>query len=60
MKIAAITISDRASDGTYEDKSGPAILAYLEKAVTSPWEPVHKIIPDGIESVSSTLKKTSG
>ncbi|GHB45426.1 molybdopterin adenylyltransferase [Pseudovibrio japonicus] len=57
MKIAAVTISDRASDGTYEDKSGPAILAYLEKAVTSPWEPIHKIIPDGIESVSSTLKK---
>ncbi|QUS56479.1 molybdopterin adenylyltransferase [Pseudovibrio brasiliensis] len=57
MKIAAVTISDRASDGTYEDKSGPAILAYLENAVTSPWEPIHKIIPDGIESVSRTLKQ---
>ncbi|AEV35620.1 molybdenum cofactor biosynthesis protein [Pseudovibrio sp. FO-BEG1] len=57
MKIAAVTISDRASDGTYEDKSGPAILAYLENAVTSPWEPIHKIIPDGIESVSTTLKQ---
>ena len=57
MKIAAVTISDRASDGTYEDKSGPAILAYLENAVTSPWEAVHKIIPDGVERVSTTLKQ---
>lgn len=39
MKIAAVTISDRASDGTYEDKSGPAILAYLENAVTSHGSP---------------------
>ncbi|WP_068311860.1 molybdopterin adenylyltransferase [Polycladidibacter hongkongensis] len=57
MKIAAVTISDRASAGVYEDKSGPAILAYLEAVVTTPYEPIHRIIPDGIESVVSHLQK---
>ena len=55
MKIAIVTISDRASKGEYEDKSGPAIAAWLKPVITSPWEPVFRVIPDGMESVRDTL-----
>lgn len=55
MKIASVTISDRASQGIYEDKSGPAIMAYMEQAVVTPWEKVSCVIPDGIDSVRDTL-----
>ncbi|MDD7910121.1 molybdopterin adenylyltransferase [Pseudovibrio exalbescens] len=55
MKIAAVTISDRATSGEYVDKSGPAIMAYMRDALSMPWEPVTRIIPDGIESVKDCL-----
>lgn len=55
MRIAIVTISDRASQGLYEDQSGPAIEAYLEAAITTPWTPVRRIVPDGFESVRDTL-----
>jgi molybdopterin adenylyltransferase len=55
MKIAIVTISDRASKGEYEDKSGPAIAAWLKPVISSAWEPVFRVIPDGMESVRDTL-----
>ncbi len=54
-RIGIVTISDRASAGLYADASGPAIHAYLDEIITSRWEPVIRVIPDGIEAVSSTL-----
>lgn len=54
-RIGIVTISDRASVGTYADASGPAIQAFLAEVLTSPWVPLVRIIPDGIDSVSSTL-----
>jgi molybdopterin adenylyltransferase len=53
--IGIVTVSDRASQGLYEDKGGPAIAAYLEKILASPYRTVRKIIPDGFESVRDTL-----
>jgi molybdopterin adenylyltransferase len=53
--IGVVTVSDRASAGLYEDQSGPAIIAYLTKILTSPFHIVRKIIPDGFESVRDTL-----
>jgi molybdopterin adenylyltransferase len=53
--IGVVTASDRASAGLYEDQSGPAIAAYLNKILTSPFHIVRKIIPDGFESVRDTL-----
>ncbi|MGQ3673405.1 molybdopterin adenylyltransferase [Xanthobacter sp. TB0136] len=54
-RIGIVTISDRASAGDYEDKSGPAIEAWLRRAITSPWSADYRIIPDGLESVRDTL-----
>lgn len=54
-RIGIVTISDRASKGQYADESGPAIADYLKDTLTSPWDALIRIIPDGIESVSQTL-----
>lgn len=55
VRIGIVTISDRASAGTYEDLSGPAIEAWLRHAITSPWVADYRVIPDGFESVRDTL-----
>jgi molybdopterin adenylyltransferase len=59
MKIAILTISDRASAGEYEDLSGPAIVNWLRKAVTTNHELVSEIVPDGVQSVSDALTDLS-
>lgn len=55
MRIAIVTVSDRASRGEYEDLSGPAIEAWLKEAVTSPYAIIRRVIPDGLASVRDTL-----
>lgn len=54
-KIGVVTASDRASAGVYQDESGPAIIAYLTRILTTPFETLRRIIPDGFESVRDTL-----
>jgi len=53
--IGIVTVSDRASAGTYTDISGPAIEEFLREVVTTPWRAVRRLVPDGIESVRDTL-----
>ena len=53
--IGSVTVSDRASAGTYEDASGPAIEEFLREVVTTPWRAVRRLVPDGIDSVRDTL-----
>ena len=55
MKIAILTVSDRASEGLYKDESGPAIEAWLARVIVSPYEVVTRIIPDGVQSVADAL-----
>jgi len=55
MKIGILTISDRASSGTYADTSGPAIEAFLREILTSPWRAIKRVIPDGIDNVRDAL-----
>jgi len=54
-RIAIVTVSDRASAGQYEDLSGPAIAAWLGRAITSPYKVTTTVIPDGVESVGGEL-----
>ncbi|GGF68896.1 molybdenum cofactor biosynthesis protein [Azorhizobium oxalatiphilum] len=56
MRIAIVTISDRASRGEYEDISGPAIEACLRRFVVTPFEAVRRIVPDGRDSVAQVLR----
>ncbi len=53
--IGVVTVSDRASQGLYKDESGPAIVAYLNRILTSRFAIMHKVVPDGFESVRDTL-----
>jgi molybdopterin adenylyltransferase len=56
IRIGIVTVSDRASAGIYADEGGPAIEAYLAKALTSPWTPVARVIPDDRKLIADTLK----
>lgn len=54
--IGIVTISDRASQGIYEDRGGPAIREYLAEILTSPFEIDARIIPDEQSVIEQTLK----
>jgi molybdopterin adenylyltransferase len=45
-RIGIVTVSDRATAGTYEDRSGPAIAAYLDEVLQQPFETCYRLIPD--------------
>lgn len=54
-KIGFVTISDRASQGVYEDKGGPAMQAWIQEVLSSPWEAVVRLIPDEQLLIEQTL-----
>ncbi len=54
-KIGIVTVSDRASQGVYEDLGGPAIAGYLAEILTSPWQAVARVIPDEPRAIEDTL-----
>ena len=56
-KLGIVTVSDRASAGIYEDRGGPAIVAFLKKTITRPFELLTRVIPDERPLVESTLKE---
>jgi molybdopterin adenylyltransferase len=58
-RVGILVISDRASHGEYEDKSGKAINDYLNRTVQSNWIAIVKIVPDGIDSVAKALIEMS-
>jgi molybdopterin adenylyltransferase len=56
-RIGIVTVSDRASQGIYQDRGGPAIHEYLQSTLTSPWESVQRVIPDELKQVVATLEE---
>lgn len=54
-RIGVVTVSDRASSGSYEDISGQAIIDTLKCYLTSEWEPVYRLIPDEQALIEATL-----
>src|SRR5690349_16693655 len=54
--IGIVTVSDRASAGVYEDRSGPAIAAYLAEALASPWRAETRLIADERPLIEATLR----
>ena len=57
MKIGILTISDRASRGVYEDKSGPAIVDCLREILSCDWHPVVRVIPDEQPLIETNLRE---
>ena len=55
VRIALVTVSDRAARGEYQDLCGPAMAAWLKTAVTSPHELLTSVVADGVDSVGGEL-----
>src|SRR5437016_2511057 len=54
-RIGILTVSDRASKGVYQDKSGPAIVECLREVLSCDWEPVVRLIPDERPLIEAAL-----
>lgn len=55
IRIGIVTISDRASQGVYEDLGGPAIRQYFQDVLDCPWEPVARLVPDEQPEIEAAL-----
>lgn len=57
ITIGLVSISDRASEGAYEDQGIPALKEWLGQALTSPWSAETRLVPDERSAIESTLKE---
>lgn len=55
VRIGIVSISDRASAGTYEDKGLPALQEWLSRALKNPITFEARLIPDEQARISATL-----
>lgn len=58
-RIGILTISDRASQGSYQDRSGPAIRDWLKSALSVPWHECYRLIADEQPLIEQTLIELS-
>lgn len=57
MKIARLTLSDRASAGVYEDRSGPEIERVFSEHDTGDIDWVRVVMPDDRQEIEALLRK---
>ena len=55
IRIGLVSISDRASQGVYEDLGIPSLEQWLSRAITSPWQSVTRLIADEQALIEQTL-----
>ncbi len=55
LVVGFVSISDRASAGTYQDEGIPALREWFGRTLTSPWQGVERLIPDEPAQISRTL-----
>ncbi|NLR75333.1 molybdopterin adenylyltransferase [Leeia aquatica] len=55
LKIGLVSISDRASQGVYEDKGIPALRDWFGRALATPWEMETRLIPDEQAMIEAAL-----
>ena len=55
IRIGIINVSDRASQGIYEDIPGKAILTTLKEYIKSEWKEVYAVIPDEQKLIEDTM-----
>lgn len=55
LKIGLVSVSDRASQGVYQDQGIPELQAWLEAAMVDPFELETRLIPDEQPVIESTL-----
>ena len=57
MKIGRLTISDRASAGVYEDRSGPEIETVLREFLGGTATFESAVVPDEVELIAAALRR---
>lgn len=55
LRVGLVSISDRASQGIYEDQGIPALQDWLGRALTSAWTAQTRLIPDERPIIERTL-----
>jgi molybdopterin adenylyltransferase len=57
IPIGVVTVSDRASAGVYEDRSGRAIEDVLRRWLASPWHSEYRLVPDAQPLIEAALRE---
>lgn len=57
VRIGLVSVSDRASQGVYEDRGIPALQEWLAAALSTPWEGLPRLIPDEREQIEKVLRE---
>lgn len=57
VSVGLVSISDRASQGVYEDKGVPALEEWLSSAVLNSLSLIARVIPDEQAVIENTLKE---
>ena len=55
LHVGVVTVSDRAFRGEYEDASGPAIVAWLERGLVTPFTFEARVVPDERPLIEAAL-----
>ena len=55
LLIGLVSISDRASSGTYKDEGIPALNEWFSRAMATPWRIESRLIPDERALIEATL-----
>lgn len=55
LLIGLVSISDRASSGTYKDEGVPSLREWFSRALATPWRMETRLIPDERPLIESTL-----
>ncbi len=55
LRIGLVSISDRASSGTYQDQGIPALEAWLACCLQTPYQIFSRLIPDDRAQIEATL-----
>lgn len=59
IRIGIVNVSDRASQGVYEDIPGKKIVATLREYISSQWQEVYAVVPDEQDRIAETLIRMS-
>ncbi|WP_297462492.1 molybdopterin adenylyltransferase [Ferrovum sp.] len=55
VRIGLVSVSDRASQGIYEDRGLPALQAWLDEVLVTSWQALSRLIPDEQSLIETTL-----
>jgi molybdopterin adenylyltransferase len=57
LKIGLVSISDRASQGVYEDRGIPGLVEWFTAALATPWSSETRLIPDEQPAIEACLRE---